>query len=329
MYTISFIGSDKNAGKTTSFNFVYDKLSREASPICITSIGLNGEKLDNYEGHSKPIITTITDSYFITAGTHLTDHNGKYETLKVFSPPTYKKQFVMGRTITPFKIILEGPNEKHEIQKIKKTISESFNDLTLMIDGSIDRQFVASPEVSDAFYFSLLISSRKEQRQKAEDLLEPLKFPTCDPKRHSAISEHKTESVKSILLGPNNTLQYKSTMIPFMDNELKSQLEEMLDKECILYLAGALTKSLYSFLAPYKKLTVVLDNFTLYHNITLKQSVNKRIFNPLLALFHPVVVEHIFIKEEDSEFDLDPGTVPVTNIFKEDFHAVRVSTRQH
>ncbi len=327
MRTLSFVGSDKNAGKTTSFNFVYDKLIAGSSPICITSIGLNGEKLDNYEGHGKPLITTIEGSYFITAGEHLNEHNGMYETISIFAPPLFKKTFVMGKTISPFQIILEGPNEKHEIVKIKKNLLNSHPEITLLIDGSIDRQFIASPEVSDAFYFALLISNRKEQLQKAKDLLEPLSFKNCETNIIDSIEKHKTESVKTILINNKGELIHKSTQIPFMDEELKKELEENVSTECTLYLSGALTKTLYSFLAPYKKLAVVLDNFTLYHNITVKQSFDRRVFYPTLSLFHPVNVEHIFIKEEGAQFKFDVGKVPVTNIFREDFHAIRVSTK--
>ena len=49
METLAFIGSDKNAGKTTVFNFVYQKMHAADTMVCLTSIGINGEPVDTYE----------------------------------------------------------------------------------------------------------------------------------------------------------------------------------------------------------------------------------------------------------------------------------------
>jgi len=52
----------------------------------------------------------------------------------------------------------------------------------------------------------------------------------------------------------------------------------------MLYLNGALSKSLYALLAPLKNLTVILNNFTLYQNISVYDFQN-RIFWPKISFF--------------------------------------------
>ena len=39
MKTLAFIGSDKNAGKTTVLNFIYAKLVNKKQTICIETVG--------------------------------------------------------------------------------------------------------------------------------------------------------------------------------------------------------------------------------------------------------------------------------------------------
>lgn len=324
MKTFSFIGSDKNAGKTTSFNFVINQLvtkdkEQGSSPLLLTSIGLNGETSDNYEGHGKPTIAIPEGHYFLTSGEHLSSLSGNYQTIRLFAPPLYKKTFVLGRAITSFELILEGPNEKSELVLFKKEVEKFLPTLTILIDGSIDRQCIASPEISDAFYFALLLSNRPEQLKKAKDLLEPLFFESLNSLDLERIKASLTSSVKSLLIEKNSgAILHASAQIPFLDDDLKYALEESGHKNCLLYLGGALTPSLYALLSPYKNLTVVLDNFTLYHNITVKSSFDRRVFFPRLSLLTPIKVQNIFIKDEGGDLGLDLSRLPIRNIFRQE-----------
>ncbi|KKS25492.1 MAG: hypothetical protein UU83_C0005G0001, partial [Candidatus Jorgensenbacteria bacterium GW2011_GWF2_41_8] len=200
--TISFIGSDKNAGKTTALNFVYQKLKKENlslkgnrnkgnsnktnNNVVITSVGINGEEFDNYESskqykYLKPEITIYNNDLFITASYHLEQLNGHYQILHIFDRPKFNKPLVLGRMLFDSKLILEGPNEKNELLEVKKYLLNIEN-ITLnqlhffLIDGSIDRQFLAHPQVSDYFFFSLLLCNRPQQINKAKNLLAPLSF---------------------------------------------------------------------------------------------------------------------------------------------------------
>ena len=84
METYCFIGSDKNAGKTTALNFIYDSLCRKdcPPPLCLTGIGINGERVDNFDGSAKPEVRLRVGSHFLTHARHLEDHNGQYRTLQ-------------------------------------------------------------------------------------------------------------------------------------------------------------------------------------------------------------------------------------------------------
>ncbi len=110
----------------------------------------------------------------------------------------------------------------------------------------------------------------------------------------------------------------QSEHIPFLNEKKKKNLDDNQDQELILYLAGALTPSLYGRFAAFKNLSIVLDNFTLYHNITVKGSFDRRVFFPKLYLFHPMKIEKIFIKDEGGKLDLDLSALPIINIFRQE-----------
>ena len=313
MKTYSFIGSDKNAGKTTAFNFVYQDCLKSGQTVCLTSIGINGELADSYEGHEKPSITVFRDTCFITSCEHLMELNGKYEIMHIFSRVNFGKDYLLGKALFDTELVLEGPNNGADILTIKEVVENTISDTLLLIDGSIDRQFLGAPEISDAFYFSFLITDRSTQLSKAMDLLTSIKLPVAQSKYNFPIKEHKTNATKSLLLDSDGKIIYEGRKIPFMDDKLKDLIKKRREEELVIYINGALTKTFHGFLKIFKKLVIVLDNFTQYQNIHISNT-NDKTYN--IFILNKVIVKKIFLKEEvENELDL-PENIPVQNIFR-------------
>ncbi len=332
MKTFSFIGSDKNAGKTTALNFVYKRLWEKhgtGTPVCLTSIGINGEEIDAYEGHPKPRIRVFKDSFFVTASEHLKELTGKYEIFNCFSE--FNKLYVLGKCLADFQVVLEGPNNKQELAELKKIVNNIIPGTCLLIDGSIDRQFLAHPDISDAFYFALLVSDRKEQIQKAKDLLFSLTFRTCSENLKATLEKVRKQNTKSVLLEKDNQVLYHGNEIPALDANLKSSCMKYKNKESVLYLNGALSKSLFTFFAPFKKLKIILDNFTLYQNVSVRENHGIR-FAPEILLLHNVRVNKIFVKQENQAYNTTgstgslgiPRNIPVHNLFRENPYEIGI-----
>ena len=326
MKTYSFIGSDKNAGKTTAFNAMYRQMQddRGAGDLCITSIGINGEDRDSYEGRQKPTIEIFKESCFITNGEHLKRHTGKYQTLATFSEPEFGRTYILGRCLTNFPVVLEGPNTGREIRLIKDALARRFpDDATLLIDGSIDRQFLASPEISDGFYFAVLFSGRAPQRQKVRDFLLALSIPACSEEIARRIGQQIREGTKSILLDDSGRILHRGNRMPWTDNDLLHICQSNRTSRCFLYIKGAFTSSLHEALAGYDRLTVILDNFSQYMNISTQDAKISH-FKPTLMLFNPVRIQALYINQET---DFDPGLLPADaraiNLFRTDHHETR------
>ncbi|MBU3914933.1 hypothetical protein KKA14_05300, partial [bacterium] len=193
-----------------------------------------------------------------------------------------------------------------------------------MIDGSIDRQFLAHPQISDELYFSVLVSSYREQLRNAQDLLSALSIPECPEKLKQSLETLIEKDTKSLLLRKDGTLLYHGRAIPFLDDELKKACINQCGEKCDLYLNGALSKSLYAFLSRFTNLMVVVDNFTLYRNIGIHESPCGR-FEPDLALLRIVPVKKIFLKQETETCSLKfPENVDVHDLFKEDTHLINL-----
>ncbi|MDY6854647.1 MAG: hypothetical protein SWO11_08050 [Thermodesulfobacteriota bacterium] len=323
MKTIAFIGSDKNAGKTTVYNFIYKRLIEKGDkkkPICLTSTGINGEPFDTFEGHPKPPIVIYRNSYFITADAQLKKNTRHYEIIERLKSPDFSNHYILGKCTRDFHIVLEGPNSKDEVMYAKESIESHIPLTYLLIDGSIDRQFLGHPDISDEFFFSILISNRKEQRNKASALLASLRIPLCSCVYKNLIKTHLKKETKTLLFCENNELLFHGRQIPFLDESLKKSCESIGKGHGLLYLKGALSKRLSGFLAGFKNLTIILDNFTFFQNISNHQ-IKSSGLSKRLYLFHRVKVLGIFLRRELERASADtldfPDKIPIYNLYED------------
>lgn len=321
MITVTFIGSDKNAGKTTAFNHVYEKLTGDDSrDICLTATGISGERIDRFYGHAKPEIRIFKNSCFVTAEAQLSNREDRFEPLVTLSPPDFSKVYVFGRSKEDFNLILEGPNTRNELILMKKRIHRKMKNPILMIDGSVDRQFVAHPSVTDGFYFSVLISENPRLMARTNGFLLPFSLSRCPEKIKKAIACHLKENLKSLLLSDSFEVLHAGCDIPFQDKTLFHRLSGQKHQKTYLYLSGALSPTLASAIRNVKALTVILDNFTLYQTIAAAEIADP--FYPRLFLFHPVRIYGIFIQDTTGSADKRslihlPEGVPVWDLFKD------------
>ena len=326
MKTHCFIGTDKNAGKTTAFNAVYaERVRRGQGPLLLTSIGINGETTDEFDGGVKPSIRVMDGTFFVTAGEHLSCHTGKYETLATFVPPTFSKPLVLGLAKTGFHILLEGPNTGLELGRLKEALTHHLpGETTLIVDGSIDRQFLANPDLCDGFYFSVLFSKRAPQRKKAEAFLSALSFGVCCQDDRKLILPQQTLETRTLVFDETENLIHRGELMPFADKGLHKVLGSLGKRRALLYLDGALTSSLAAHLSPLKRLRVVLHNMTLYQNVSAGQG-KQFASMPEITVLHPVPVKGIFLREE-APFDrsLLPAHFPVHNLFREGTHGIGI-----
>lgn len=318
MQTYTFIGSDKNAGKTTAMNFVYHELRGRMiadHSICLTSIGINGEAVDTFDNREKPAINIEPDTLFMTASEHLTGLDGSYEEINVIKNPGFTKPYTLGRTLSALKLVLEGPNDKAGIQAFKEIIAWYNSRSICLIDGSVDRQFIGHPNISDGIFYSLLVTDRVEQQAKLRDFLVAIMLPETNQTVKTRIFEKRLGQPTSLLMKENGNVVYRGFQVPFLDELLKANIRLTAQEQMLLYLEGALSRTLYDFLAPFDRLTVVLDSFTRYLNISTDTALRK-VFQPKLMINHIVPIICIFLNLETDHYQLElPPEVPVINLF--------------
>jgi len=144
--TIGVMGIAKNTGKTTTLNaIIEDNLDQT---IGLTSIGLDGESLDQVNFLPKPKIKVYPKMIVATAKTCLETTTASYEVLSQTGYFTSIGEIWIVRVIQEGYMIIAGSTTNHELSQIIKIMKQyaSF----ILVDGAFNRMTFANIHHMDA-----------------------------------------------------------------------------------------------------------------------------------------------------------------------------------
>ncbi len=145
----SIVGLEKNTGKTECFNYVLQRLPLEIKRIAVSSIGIDGETTDQVTKTAKPEIFLREGVYFGTSEKHYLMKRLSSELLEISNENTSLGNIVIGKALTPGKILLSGPSSSSGLRRWMEEMKKYNIDLTI-IDGALSRMSLASPTVSES-----------------------------------------------------------------------------------------------------------------------------------------------------------------------------------
>ena len=145
----SIVGLEKNTGKTECFNYVLQRLPLENKRVAVSSIGIDGETTDQVTKTAKPEIFLREGVYFGTSEKHYLMKRLSAELLEITNENTSLGNIIIGKALTPGKILLSGPSSTNGLRRWMDEMKKYDVDLTI-IDGALARMSVASPAVSES-----------------------------------------------------------------------------------------------------------------------------------------------------------------------------------
>lgn len=147
--SLAVVGLEKNCGKTECLNYILRRLPEEGRRICVTSIGIDGESVDQVTGTAKPEIVLREGFYFSTSETHYRERSLLSEIRAISDETTSLGRVVTGKVIRSGSVILSGPASSSSLKRWMGEMKLLGMDLTV-IDGALSRLSSASPAVSRA-----------------------------------------------------------------------------------------------------------------------------------------------------------------------------------
>ena len=147
--SLSIVGLEKNTGKTECLKYVLDRLPVQDKRIAVTSIGIDGETVDQVTRTQKPEISLREGMYFGTSEMHYRQRRLVSELIDVSDESTSLGRVVTARALTGGKILLSGPSSASSLRRWMNEMHRSDIDLVI-IDGALSRMSSASPAVSQS-----------------------------------------------------------------------------------------------------------------------------------------------------------------------------------
>ena len=148
--SVSIVGLEKNTGKTECLNYLLRRLNSVDKKLAITSVGLDGERIDQVTGTAKPEIFLREGVIFATSEKHFKKKELHAEILDLSETQGSLGRVVTARSITSGKILISGPSSTAALKEWMEIVKLRYRADICIIDGALSRMSQASPAVSSA-----------------------------------------------------------------------------------------------------------------------------------------------------------------------------------
>lgn len=145
----SIVGMAKNCGKTVVLNHILSYLQQKSICVGVTSIGLDGERVDAVTQTAKPEILLEKGTYFATSESHYKQRHIHSQIVASTRYPSPLGTILIGEVLEKGKIIISGPSDMYSTRSLINDFHRLGVGLVL-VDGALSRKTSASPVVTDS-----------------------------------------------------------------------------------------------------------------------------------------------------------------------------------
>lgn len=233
--TIGIIGLAKNTGKTTTLNHLIQYYKHE--PLGLTSIGLDGEDIDQVNYLPKPRIEVYPEMIVATAKECLDHTSIEYIILEETKAVTALGKVLLIKVLTKGYIMLAGPTANAEMNEIlcmmKRYVKRIF------VDGALSRMTFSAISELDGIILATGASFHQEMKEtmhKTKHVIDLFRYPKTD-----LIFDQNTPYI--ISSDNQEVIGRKKSM-----SLLKESLSEMNTSLKWVYIKGAITDQFMNML---------------------------------------------------------------------------------
>ncbi len=146
--SISIVGLEKNTGKTECLNYILRNLPQSLR-VAVTSVGIDGETVDQVTKTSKPQIKLKEGIIFSTSEYYYNRRRIVSEIIDISNSGSALGRIVSARALGLGNLIVSGPSSVIELRRWSARMKELGAELVI-IDGALSRLSIASAGLSEA-----------------------------------------------------------------------------------------------------------------------------------------------------------------------------------
>jgi len=138
-FIIGAAGTAKNTGKTTTTSAILDELYKQNVSIGLTSIGYDGEEVDNITGLPKPRLLLKKGSIVATAAKCLSAGRASFEILESTDIVTPLGKIMIVKIVEDGLVVTAGPNKSSELRFVLYLLTKKWDANFIIVDGALNR----------------------------------------------------------------------------------------------------------------------------------------------------------------------------------------------
>ena len=259
--SLSIVGLEKNTGKTECLNYVLNRIKNSGKVVALTSIGIDGEGIDQVTQTHKPEIEVFEGMLFATSEKHYLSRLLTSEIIDVTRKRTSLGRLVIAKAISSGKVLLSGPPDTAWLQSLISDLQQLGADLTIA-DGALSRLSLASPVVTDAMILATgaaLSANIPELVKKTTITYTLINLPQIEDGL-----KHKLEAIDRgvWVIDKDDKLYDLGVSSAF---NINAETPNLLAHGTRLFVAGAVSDKLVNFLRMQKQvkdIEVIVKDFT-------------------------------------------------------------------
>jgi len=181
-FRVGVVGTAKNTGKTTTLVTLLEMARSHDIPVAVTSIGYDGEAIDNLTFLPKPRLDVFPGIHIGTSEICVNQATASFELEENTEEHTSLGRVQILRASSPGRVLLAGPNNTSSLEKLLSKLT-GYSPL-VFVDGALGRMVPMA--AVDAVIFATGASRTTNIRHLAEEMeathriFQPDDFPAPD-----------------------------------------------------------------------------------------------------------------------------------------------------
>lgn len=242
-FIIGAAGTAKNTGKTTTTSAILEELYKDKVSVGLTSIGYDGEEIDNITELPKPRLLLKKGSIVATAKKCLTSGTAEFQLLESTDIITPLGRIVIGKIIEDGLVVIAGPNKSSELKLVLDLLTKKWGANFIIVDGALNR--IAPMVVTDG----IILATGAARNTNIEELVketrayyELFNIPEASFEEKKLLCGQTRICLVRQDKGIVKTLEYGS----LLDKNSTEQIKQHMKETDIVYIPALLSENMFS-----------------------------------------------------------------------------------
>ncbi len=241
-FVLGIAGTAKNTGKTTTTAAILRALYDKNISIGLTSIGYDGEEIDNITGLPKPRFLLKTGLIVAIAETCIKVSKAKFKIIKSTNIMTPLGRILIAKVIEGGMVVIAGPNKSIELKTVLDFLKQKLGCELIIVDGALNR--IAPMKETDA----IILATGAARNTNIDALAYETKaicklfnINEANSREKNLVLNHDKITIISQNIREPFTLKYSS----LLDETTVIQILSKIDDAKIIYIPGMIPHTMF------------------------------------------------------------------------------------